>query len=352
MLPASTGERKQRDVSQGPPRRPHRRDPAPDRPLAARRRRLRRRSASARSRSTATCCRPTAARAAPSITGGYVALELALRAARRRGQARARCRSPAVGRRGLVRDRRRRAAARPRLLRGLDRRGRRERRHDRRRRARRGAGDRRAHAALARASLDELLALAADGIDRAARRPGAGGRGGAAGRVSGAAACSPRATSTSCASSRGCCAGHELDAAARRASSCRPRPARRSPTTRSARRAPPRPRPGAPRSPTTRASRRPRSAARPGSARRATPARTPPTRRTSRSCCARSPAGDRRVAYVCALAYVDPGGAERVVRGALRRARSPREPRGERRLRLRPRVRARRRRRRTARWPS
>ena len=40
MLPASTGERKRRDVSQGPPRRAHGRDPAPDRPLAARRDRL------------------------------------------------------------------------------------------------------------------------------------------------------------------------------------------------------------------------------------------------------------------------------------------------------------------------
>ena len=41
MLPASTGERKRRDVSQGAAGRPHRRDPAPDRPLAARRDRLR-----------------------------------------------------------------------------------------------------------------------------------------------------------------------------------------------------------------------------------------------------------------------------------------------------------------------
>ena len=41
MLPASTGERKQRDVSRGPRRRPHGRDPAPDRALAARRDRLR-----------------------------------------------------------------------------------------------------------------------------------------------------------------------------------------------------------------------------------------------------------------------------------------------------------------------
>ena len=41
MLPASTGDRKQRDVSKGRPDGRTRRDPAPDRPLAARRRRLR-----------------------------------------------------------------------------------------------------------------------------------------------------------------------------------------------------------------------------------------------------------------------------------------------------------------------
>ena len=41
MLPASTGDRKQRDVVEGPARRPHGRDPAPDRPLAARGGRLR-----------------------------------------------------------------------------------------------------------------------------------------------------------------------------------------------------------------------------------------------------------------------------------------------------------------------
>ena len=42
MLPASTGDRKQRDVDARAPRRAHGRDPAADRPLAARRRRLRR----------------------------------------------------------------------------------------------------------------------------------------------------------------------------------------------------------------------------------------------------------------------------------------------------------------------
>ena len=64
MLPASTGRPQAARRHQGPRRRPHGRDPAPDRPLAARRGRLRRRSASARSTSTATSCRPTAAPAA------------------------------------------------------------------------------------------------------------------------------------------------------------------------------------------------------------------------------------------------------------------------------------------------
>ena len=73
--------------------RAHPGDPAPDRPLAARGRGPARRSASAPSRSTATCCRPTAARAPPPITGGYVALADAceqLRAAAP-DRARARC---------------------------------------------------------------------------------------------------------------------------------------------------------------------------------------------------------------------------------------------------------------------
>ena len=78
MLPASTGDRKQRDVTKG---RPDGRTVEIQRLIG---RSLRgvvdfKRSASARSTSTATSCRPTAGRAAPSITGGYVALELACR---------------------------------------------------------------------------------------------------------------------------------------------------------------------------------------------------------------------------------------------------------------------------------
>ena len=85
-----------------------------------------------------------------SITGGMVALRLACERLVAEGKLE---RSPLTGggRGGLLRDRRRRAAARPRLLRGLDRRGRRQRGHDRRRRPGRGAGHGRAHAALARA---------------------------------------------------------------------------------------------------------------------------------------------------------------------------------------------------------
>ena len=83
MLPASTGDRKQRDVTTG---RPDGRTVEIQRLIG---RSLRgvvdfRRSASARSRSTATCSRPTGAPAAPSITGGYVALELACAALRER----------------------------------------------------------------------------------------------------------------------------------------------------------------------------------------------------------------------------------------------------------------------------
>ena len=86
-------------AQQARPGRPRQGDPAADRPLAARGGRPRRSSASARSRSTATCCRPTAARASSSITGAWVALRARDQEARRRRQARrhaARCcrRSP------------------------------------------------------------------------------------------------------------------------------------------------------------------------------------------------------------------------------------------------------------------
>ena len=309
MLPASTGERKQRDVSRG---RPDGRTVEIQRLIGrslrvvvdfealgerADLRRLRR--APGRRRHPLRLDHRRDGRAAAGV-----------RAARRRGQARA-LTADRHGRGGLVRDRRRRAAARPRLLRGLDRRGRRERRHDRRRRAGRGPGDRRAHAALARAP--RRAARARRGRDRrAARAPGRGGRV----RRRGESPRRRRASALVLATRN----PHKLReferllaprrdlgrAACRRGSSCRPRTARRSRRTRSPRRAPRPRRPAAPRSPTTRGSRRRRSTAAPGRPLGALRGRrVRATRRTSTSCCARC----RRATllrYVCALAYVDP----------------------------------------------
>ena len=92
-----------------------------------------------------------------AITGAYVA---AYRALDRFGLTKA-LRGPR--RRGLGRRRRRRARARPRLRRGLGGRDGHERRDGRRRPPRRGAGDGRARAVLARAAR-RLLDLAAGGI--------------------------------------------------------------------------------------------------------------------------------------------------------------------------------------------
>src|SRR3954447_696838 len=83
-----------------------------------------------------------------------------------------------VGRGRLARDRRRRAAARSRLRRGLGRGGRPERGHDRRRAPRRGAGDRRARAVRPRPAR------------RAARPRRAGDRGDSRGAGGGARCCS------------------------------------------------------------------------------------------------------------------------------------------------------------------
>ena len=85
-----------------------------------------------------------------SITGAYVALALACARLQAEGKLE-RIAPDGLGGGGLLRHRRRPCAARPRLLRGLQRRGRRQRRDDRRGRPGRGAGHRRAHAALARA---------------------------------------------------------------------------------------------------------------------------------------------------------------------------------------------------------
>ena len=126
--------------------RAHGRDPAADRPRRCGRSSTSRRSASARSGSTATCCRPTAARAAPRSAARTSRPQRALD---RFGLSKALTGSVAavsVGRR------RRRDAARPRLRRGLERRRRRERRDDRRRTPGRGAGDGREGAVRPRAA--------------------------------------------------------------------------------------------------------------------------------------------------------------------------------------------------------
>ena len=120
MLPASTGDRKQRDVIEGPPRRPHGRDPAPDRPLAARGVDFE----ALGERTIYVDCdvlQADGGTRCASITGGYVALELAVRKLMRGRPARAL--AAHRQRRGrVVRDRRRRPAARPRLSRRTPRR--------------------------------------------------------------------------------------------------------------------------------------------------------------------------------------------------------------------------------------
>ena len=238
-----------------------------------------------------------------SITGGYVALALALKNGRRRR--RALTEQVAAISRGIVDGT---AAARPRLQRGLERRGRRERRDDRRRarssRSRRPPSARRCSARTSttcsrspRPGIDELRAVQ-DAGDRGAMRLVLSTRNAAQGArvrpLLGAARARP---------------------AARTTSSCRPRPARRSPRTRSARRAPRRRRPAAPAFADDSGIAAEALGGAPGvRSARATPARTPPTRRTSHKLLREAPAGSR-VAYVCALAYVDRSGVEHVVEG-------------------------------------
>ena len=142
MLPASTGSRKPRDSTRGRPGRAHRRDPAPDRALAARSgrprrvrpaqrvRRLRRAGGGRRHALRGDHRRLRGARAGARATWSSAATSSACRCT---------ARSRAVSC-GLVSGA---AAARPRLPGGLRGRGRHERRDDRRGRAGRGAGDRR-----------------------------------------------------------------------------------------------------------------------------------------------------------------------------------------------------------------
>ena len=333
MLPASTGDRKQRDISKGRLDGRIGRDPAADRPLAARRDRLRARSASARSTSTATCCRPTAAPAAPRSPAPTSRSRWRARgcSARACSSARRSTGSVAAVSCGIVDGR---------ALLDLD--------YSEDSTAEVDAnvvmtGDgglvevqaTAERTPLSRAHLDELLALAASGIERlrdvqqqaiasSARED----------------CCSRPTTSTSGASSRGCCRATSSSRCRRGRAAARGRRDVRGERARQGAR-----RRGGDgqgqRSPTTRASRPRRSAARPGCARRATPARMPQaTRRTSQKLLREAPAGQRAALRLRARLRRPAAGRGAALRGPLRRAAGSRAT-GRARLRLRPRVPAR-----------
>ena len=174
MLPASTGERKRRDVSKG---RPDGRTVEIQRLIGRSLRGVVDFEALGERTVWIDCdvLEADGGTRCAAITGGFVALEL--RSAKGPGGRRARrAAAHRVGGRRVVRHRRRPRAARPRLLRGLHGRGGRQRGDDRRRRARGGAGHGRADAAV------PGLARRAAGARRlrhrpAARRAGGGGRG-------------------------------------------------------------------------------------------------------------------------------------------------------------------------------
>ena len=317
MLPASTGERKQRDVTQGPPRRPHGRDPAADRPLAARRRRLR----GARRAHDLPRLRRAAGRRRHALRVDHRRLRgaaLACDALRADGVLE---RSPLTGSVaavscGIVGGV---AAARPRLRRGLDRRGRRERRDDRRRRPRRGAGHRRAHAALARAP--RRAARARRGRHRASCAPSRSRRSPAAGAMTAPVARARHAQRAQGARVRRAARrGIEVERAARRR-----RAAARDGDDVRRERAGQGPRGGAATGAAAIADDSGIEAAAlggaPGRALGALRRRGRHRRaRTSPSCSPRRRPGSA-LAYVCALAYVDPRRRRAALRGPLRRAR-------------------------------
>ena len=118
MLPASTGERKQRDVSKG---RPDGRTVEIQRLIGRSLRGVVDFEALGERTVWIDCdvLEADGGTRCAAITGGYVALELALRRVMAEGQAR-RAAAHAVGRGRLDRHGRRPRAARPRLLRGLD----------------------------------------------------------------------------------------------------------------------------------------------------------------------------------------------------------------------------------------
>ena len=192
---------------------------------------------------------------------------------------------------------------------------------------------------LSRASLDELLGLAEGGIARLRRGAGAGS-------AAEAARCrdlSPPRNEHKLRELRETPAGRRAGAAAGggRAAARGRRDLRRerADKARAAHAATGRGR----RSPTTPGSRPTALGGRPGSTRPATPARTRPTRRTWRSCCARSRRRGRPPRRLRLRARPGRRGRRRArLRGPLRGRRWPSEPRGERRLRLRPGLRPRR----------
>ena len=343
MLPGVDGRAQAARRLQGPPRRAHGRDPAPHRPLAARRRRLRARSASGRSTSTATSSPPTAARAAP-----------------RSPAATSRSRSPSArlqdeGKLGRRRSPARVAAVSCGVVDGtplldLD-----------------YAEDSTAEVdanvvmtgegglvevqataertPLSRAHLDELLALAERGIDRPARRAGGGHRVAAAMRLVLATrnehklrefqrllpgvALEPLPADVVLPPEDGdTFVANALGKARAAAARARPRRDRRRLGRRGGR-----------------ARRRARA-----SSPRASPGRDATDAENLARLRAEAPAGSP-LRYVCVIAHVDARTARSVLHGHAARARWRRRAR-RRRLRLRPRVPARRRAPTAARWPS
>ena len=163
MLPASTGDRKQRDVSKG---RPDGRTVEIQRLIGRSLRGVVDFEALGERTIYIDCdvLQADGGTRCASITGGMVALRLACDKLVSGGLLE---RAPLTGSVAAVScgDRRRRAAARPRLQRGLHRRGRRQRGDDRRRRADRGPGDRRAHAAVARRISTSCCSWPSQGIE-------------------------------------------------------------------------------------------------------------------------------------------------------------------------------------------
>ena len=156
-----------------------------------------------------------------SITGGFVALVLALQRLREQGVL-AHDAGRRLRRRHQRRHRRRRAAARPRLRGGLARRRGHERRPDRRRPVHRGAGHGRGRAVRPRRARLRCSTSPQDGIQRAERaaardrRPRCGNREDARDPLP---ARSRRPTRASCARSATCSRGCDVDVSGARATS-------------------------------------------------------------------------------------------------------------------------------------